>query len=201
VQLQISGELKRVLAVWQWSRKSNPGSHDPSNLDAHTLARTLAPVAFAKGDVYKAVELAADVSRTTLQSPLVLDAVRIWAATLVSALSGATKVTVLSLSAARGALQGRQLKPQIVALLNGNWARSEPADGAVSILGTALDVLRYTNSFEAAVREGARTSSSCAALIGSLAGAHYGPNSIPGEWSNALADGAALSALARRFWL
>jgi ADP-ribosylglycohydrolase len=198
MQLRMPAELKRVLAAWQWSRKSNPGSHDPKNLDAHSLARTLAPALLTKGDAYKAAELAAEVSRTTLQSPLVLELVRVWAATLVSALSGATKTEILSMNTARNALHGRQLKPQIAALLNGNWTRSEPADGALSIIATALDVFRSTPSFEVAVREGARTSPTCAALVGSLAGAHYGPQSIPSEWSRAVSDASALSALARR---
>jgi ADP-ribosyl-[dinitrogen reductase] hydrolase len=191
--------LKRVLAAWQWSRKSSPGSHDPKNLDAHPLARTLAPALFAKGDAYKAAELAADISRTTLQSPLVLDVVRVWAATLVSALSGATNAEVLSMHTAREAMHGRPLKPQIAALLNGNGARAEPADGAVSTVATALDAVRIAQSFEVAVREAARLSSSCAALVGSLAGAHYGPKSMPPEWLRALSEAPALTALARRF--
>jgi ADP-ribosyl-[dinitrogen reductase] hydrolase len=144
------------------------------------------------------VELAADVARATLHSPLVLDLVRVWAATLVSALSGATKGEILTMNTAREALHGRQAKPPILALLNGNLVRSEPSDGALSIVATALDVFRLTPSFEIAVRESARTSPSCAALAGSLAGAHYGPTAIPSEWSNALSEAATVSALARR---
>ena len=199
VQMSVPGELKRVLAMFQWSRKANPGSHDPANLDAHPVARTLSAAAFAQGDVFKAVELAVNVAGTTLQSPLVLDAVRVWAAVLVSALSGAAKSAVLSMGAAKDALQSRQVKPQIAALLNGHWAQTQPHDGAVSIVATALDVVRFTHSFENAVRESVRTSTSCAALVGALAGAHYGPSAIPIEWSRALFEADALSALARRF--
>jgi ADP-ribosylglycohydrolase len=198
-QLRMPAELKRVLATWQWSRKSNPGSHDPKNLDAHPLARTLAPALFVNGDVYKAAALAADVSRTTLQSPLVLDVVRIWAATLVSALSGQAKTDILSMRTAREVMHGRQVKPQIGALLDGKWTLSEPVGGAVSTVAKALDVFRVTSSFDAAIREAARASPSCAALVGSLAGAHYGPRSIPPEWSRALNVAPVLSALARRF--
>jgi ADP-ribosylglycohydrolase len=198
-QARLPAELKRVLAMWQWSRKRNPGSHDPKNLDAHPLARTLAAALFAKGDAFKAAELAVDLARTTLQSPLVLDVVRIWAATVVAALSGASKADVLTMSVASKAMHGRQLKPQIAALVSGNWSRSEPADGAISIVATALDVFRFTQSFEMAVREGARTSPSCAALVGSMAGAHYGLKAIPQEWVRALGEAASLSALGRRF--
>lgn len=198
-QAHTPGELRRVLAAWQFSRKAQPGSHDPMNLDAHTLARTLAPALFVKGDVFKAAELAAEVSRPTLQSPLVLDACRVWAVTLVGAFAGVTKADVLSMRSAREALRNRQLKPQIVALLQGNWARTEPLDGAISTLAAALEVFRATSSFEAAIRDAVRDSSTCAALVGTLGGAHYGVRAIPAEWTRALADAPALRALSKRF--
>jgi len=197
-QTRVPPELKRVLAMWQWSRKQNSGSHDPKNVDAHTMARTLAAAAFAKGDAFKAAELATELSRTTLQSPLVLDAVRIWGATLVTALSGAPKAEVISMSTANKVMHGRQVKPPIAAVLSGKWTRSEPADGAISILATALDVFRFTHTFEMAVREAARTSPSCAAITGALAGAHYGLRSVPDEWQRAVVDADALRALAQR---
>lgn len=197
VQMRVPSELKRVLAVWQWSRKPNPGSHDPQNLDPHPLARTLAPVLFAGGDIERAVVLATDVTRTTLQSPLVLDVCRIWAATLAAALEGAAKQELLAMRAAQDALRQRQPKPQITALLQGNWQPSEPVNGAISILASALDIFRFTHSFEAALREAARAgTSTCAALVGALAGAHYGRLSIPPEWLRALADRERLEALA-----
>lgn len=199
MQLRMPAELRRALAAWQWSRKSNPGSHDPKNLDAHPLARTLAPALFTNGDLYKACELASEISRTTLQSPLVLDVVRVWAATLVSALSGAAKTEILAMNAAREALRGRALKPPLVALVNGKWSPTEPTDGAISVVARALDAFRSTHTFETAVREGTRVSSSCAALVGSLAGAHYGSGSIPAQWSSAVPEATVLIALARRF--
>jgi ADP-ribosylglycohydrolase len=198
-QAHLPAELKRVLAAWQWSRKANPGSHDPKNVDAHPLARTLAVALFAKGDAFKAALLSADVSRTTLQSPIVLDLVRIWAATLVTALSGASKADVLSLKTARAAMQGRQVRPEVTALLAGNWSKSEPLEGAVSTLATVLEVCRTANSLETAVEQAAKTSSTCAALTGSLAGAHYGVRSIPGEWVRSLAEANIFTALAPRF--
>ncbi len=198
-QARVPAELKRVLAAWQWARKSNPGSHDPKNLDAHPVARTLAAALFAGGDPYKAAQLAADVSRTTLQSPLVLDTVRVWAATLVTALSGATKAQVLSMRAAGEAMQGRPVKPPIASLLNATWARSGSDDDAVSSVAAALQVMSDTHSFEGALREAVRTSPTCASLVGSLAGAHYGSRAIPGEWTRALPESSTLNALARRF--
>jgi ADP-ribosyl-[dinitrogen reductase] hydrolase len=197
-QSRVPPELKRVLAVWQWSRKPNPGSHDPKNLDPHPLARTLAVVLWAKGDVDRGADVAVEVARTTLQSPLVLDAARLWAATLAAAFKGDAKTDLLALKAAQGALRQRQLKPQITALLAGDWRRTEPLDGALSLLANALDIFRATSSFESAIREGVRGGSTCAALVGSLAGAYYGSLAIPVEWRRAVPDSARLAQLLSR---
>jgi ADP-ribosyl-[dinitrogen reductase] hydrolase len=199
MQSRVPAELKRVLAVWKWSRKTNSGSHDPKNLDAHSLARTLGAVLFAKGDVFRAAELAAEVSRPTLQSPLVLDACRIWAATLTAALKGATKQELLTMHAAQDALRNRQSKSPITALINADWRPTPPLDGAIALLASALDIFRFTNSFEAAIREAARSVSTCGALVGSLAGAHYGVRSVPIEWQLAVSHRDRLVELASRF--
>jgi ADP-ribosyl-[dinitrogen reductase] hydrolase len=198
-QSRVPPELKRVLAVWQWSRKPNPGSHDPKNLDPHPLARTLAAVLWTKGDVDRAADAAFEIARTTLQSPLVLDAARLWAATLASALKGDAKTDLLALKAAQAALRQRQVKPQIAALLAGDWRRTEPIDGAPSLLANVLDIFRATNSFESAIREAVRGGSTFAALVGSLAGAYYGSQAIPLEWRRAVPDSARLAQLVSRF--
>jgi ADP-ribosylglycohydrolase/protein-tyrosine phosphatase len=201
VQARVPAELKRVLATWQWSRKSNPGSHDPKNLDAHSMARTLAAALFANGDVFRAADLAAEVSRSTLQSPLVLDTCRVWGATLTAALKGDTKTELLTMHAAQDAVRNRQLKPPVAALIQGDWVRTEPADGAIALVATALDIFRFTQSFEAAIREAARSVGTCGALVGSLAGAHYGIRSVPTEWQRAVSERDHLAELARRFTL
>ncbi len=198
MQARVPPELKRALGVWQWSRKPSPGSHDPANLDAHTLARSLAAALFAKRDVGRAAELAVDVSRTTLQSPLVLDACRLWAATLTAALDGAAKADVLALRAARDLMQRRPLKPQIATLLDGDWQYPAPAVGALATLAAVFDIFRFTQSFERAIGEAARVGSTCAALVGALAGAYYGCGAIPVEWRRAVPDGERIAALARR---
>jgi ADP-ribosylglycohydrolase len=197
---RVPQELKRVLAVWQWSRKLSLGSHDPQNVDAHTLARSLAPALFEREDPTRAATLAAEVSRTTLQSPLVLDACRIWAATLAAALSGETKEQVLSMHAAKTALQGRQLKPRVAELLQGNWQYGRVPNGALELLASALDIFRSTHSFDGALREATKIGvTNAGALVGSLAGAYYGSAAIPIEWRNALSQREQLAALATRF--
>ncbi|HEY8540361.1 MAG TPA: ADP-ribosylglycohydrolase family protein [Steroidobacteraceae bacterium] len=199
VQSRVPAELKRVLAVWQWSRKPNAGSHDPNNLDPHSLARSLAPALFARGDARAAAELAVEVSRTTQQSPIVLDACRILATTLSAALQGAPKMDLIGLRAVREALAGRALKPPLAQFLKGDWRPVEPRDSAPGLLVSAFDIFRFTNSFEAAVREAARTHSTCGAIVGALAGAFYGSRAVPIEWRRALAERETLCNLAARF--
>ena len=87
----IPAELRRALSAWQWSKKPNAGSHDPKNLDSHSLPRTLAVALFLRRDAERAIDLAADVSRTTQQAPIVLDLCRVWAGQFIDALSGVAK--------------------------------------------------------------------------------------------------------------
>lgn len=199
MQGRIPAELKRALGVWQWSRKPNPGSHDPKNLDPHSLARTLSAAMFAKGDGVRAAELAVEVSRTTQQSPLVLDACRVWAATLSDALNGDAKAELLELRSARAAVRQRQIRPQIAALLDGDWRRAEPAEGALALLAKVFDIFRSTQTFESAIREAVYVSTTCAAWVGALAGAHYGSTAVPIEWRRAAPEHERLAQLASRF--
>jgi protein-tyrosine phosphatase/ADP-ribosylglycohydrolase len=198
-QPRVPAELKRVLAVWQWSRKPNAGSHDPNNLDPHSLARSLAPALFARTHARAAAELAVEVSRTTQQSPIVLDACRILAATLSAALQGAAKMDLIGLRAAREALAGRTLKPPLAQFLDGDWRPVAPAAGAPALLVRAFDIFRFANSFESAIGEAARTHSTCGAIVGALAGAYYGSSAVPLEWQQALSERDTLKGLASRF--
>lgn len=195
-------ELKRALAAWQWSKKLNAGTHDPKNLDPHTLARTLAPALYSAGNAAAALELAAEVSRTTQQSPVVLDLCRLWCALLLDAANGASKAMLASCSGAAGQLvRRRALKPQVRALLDqGSPTRSARASDALEVTQHAIDSFAATASFRDAilrcVAQG-RAVASAAALCGALAGAHYGIDAIPSEWRAKLADEPVLRSLAR----
>ncbi len=195
-------ELKRALAVWQWSKKPLAGSHDPKNLDPHTLARTLAPALYAARDAAAAVELAAEVSRTTQQAPIVLDLCRLWCALWIDAVTGASKSALTSHSGPSAQLvRRRSLKPQVRALIE---AKAEPlgnrASDAIAVTRHAIESFATTSSFRDAILRCAaqgRAVASAAALCGALAGAHYGIDAIPSEWRAKLADEPALRSLAR----
>lgn len=202
-QLPVPPDLKRALAVWQWSKKPFAGSHDPKNLDPHTLVRTVGSSMFYVHDVSAAIDLAAEVSRTTQQSPIVLDLCRAWGAIWVDALNGATKEALIGFSgAAAQRLKQRALKPQVKAFVDRQNVAIERPDDALGVSYRALESFARTSTFKDAVlRSIAQVpgKATAAALCGALAGAHYGIEAIPSEWRTQLPEEQALRSLARQF--
>lgn len=194
-------ELKRALGVWQWSNKPHAGSHDPKNLDPHTLVRTLAVASYYLNDVPTAIEVASEVSRTTLQSPIVLDLCRLWCATWIDAIDAAPKSELVSFTGRAAALaRKRALKPQVEALIEKPVTYASHASDALAVTQLAIQSLRVSDSFEHAILEclaQAQAASSAGALTGALAGAHFGIDAIPNEWRTMLSTETALRALAR----
>src|SRR5437868_7403624 len=119
----ISSEFKRALTAWKWSRKSNGGTHDPKNLDPHSLTRSLAVALYQRTIPAAAIPLAVEVSRTTHQSPVVLDVCRVWTALLIDALSGVSKPDLLSLERgdAMAVARARKFRPELAQLLAQDW--------------------------------------------------------------------------------
>jgi ADP-ribosylglycohydrolase/protein-tyrosine phosphatase len=197
----VPAELKRALGAWKWSRKPNAGTHDPKNLDPHSLPRTLAAALYLRADAQRAIDVAADQSRTTQQSPIVLDLCRLWAALLVDALSGVDKATLLAFNGpALALLRHRALKAPVKSLIERKQRRGADETGdALADTHAALAAFGNTATCSEAVLQVATTPSSpvAAALCGALAGAHYGIDSLPSEWRRQLAEDAPLRSLAR----
>lgn len=195
-------ELKRALAAWQWSKKPNAGSHDPKNLDPHTLARTLAVAMFVRSDPQGAIDLSAEVSRTTLQSPIVLDLCRVWAALLIDALAGVEKASLAAFNGpAMQQARSRMFKKPVQMLIDGgSRAESEQGGDALSVTRIAVATFARTHSVRDALLQvvtSSRAAPAAAALCGALCGAHYGIETIPPEWRRQLSDDAVLRSLAR----
>ncbi|HEY5810955.1 MAG TPA: ADP-ribosylglycohydrolase family protein [Povalibacter sp.] len=191
-------DFKRALASWQWSRKANAGSHDPKNLDPHSLARTLAVALYAHQDPVRAAELAADVSRTTQQSPVILDLCRVWTALLIDAVAG-TLATDLWQGPASKSIRERPVRRELNPLVAGSWSELMQQDaGALTACAAALDAFRKGRTFAAGMSH-ALQSPTAAALYGSLAGACSGIHGIPSRWQERLPQGHSLQALAKRF--
>ena len=198
----VPAELKRALGAWQWSRKPNAGTHDPKNLDPHSLPRTLAVALYLRGDPQRAMDIAVDVSRTTQQAPVVLDLCRLWSALFTDALSGVDKATLLAFNGpAATVLRHRPLKAPVKGLIERKPRRESDGVGdAVTVTRTALTAFgNAANGSDALlhVASTAQGSPAAAALCGALVGAHYGIDSIPPEWRRQLAEDAPLRSLAR----
>jgi protein-tyrosine phosphatase/ADP-ribosylglycohydrolase len=196
----IPAELRRALSAWQWTKKPNAGSHDPKNLDSHSLPRTLAVALFLRRDAECAIDLAADVSRTTQQAPIVLDLCRVWAGQLIDALSGVAKAELNACNGpAMQRVRQRSLKSPVQGVLTRYDAAGEDMSNALRVTQVAIRSFATTNAFRDALLHVAtahRTPPAAAALCGALCGAHYGVDAIPLEWRRRITADAALRSLA-----
>ena len=195
-------EVRRALAGWQWSRKKLAGTHDPANLDPHSLPRTLVVAMFLRGDDQAAIEAAVEASRTTQQSPIVLDLCRVWAALFLDAFAGVDKQTLLGFGGpAMQLVRQRQLKPPVKQLLEGRGAKPcADASDALSVTCVALDGFATAKTLHDAlirVLTSSRAAPSAAALCGALCGAYQGSDAISPELQRQLPEEAVLRSLAR----
>ncbi len=199
----ITASTAQALASAQWRQQPYAGSHDPQQLHPEALSRVAPVVLHAFADPTQAVELAADVARTTSQAPLVLDACRLLAAMLHAALSGAARAQVLSPPAS--AFAARALRPQVAAIgaeqcLDG----APPADASGDVLAV-LTLARWAFGSTTNFRDGALRavnlgghSDVIGAVYGQLAGAFYGLSAVPRGWREVLAHAEQIAQLADR---
>jgi len=207
VPLALPVEVGKALAQWQWSRKPIAGSHDPNNRDAHALARTLAAVLFFARDPSKTLLEVGESARTTLQSPIALDANRAFAVAVLDALNGADKDALLSFKRTDNAqlLRQNRLKLPVTQVMDGWWRGPAPpartGRDALSVFSTALWAFAQTENFRDGVLLAVNSSgapSSAGAVYGAIAGAFYGMRAIPKEWRSALLKADALMDVAQR---
>lgn len=199
----VPADVRRALATWQWTRKPYAGSHDPANLDTHSLARTAAVALYFRDQPELAIEAAADASRTTQQSPVVLDACRLYAALLCAALAGRARQELVHFAASQAAgwLQNRQLKPEIEALSRRNWVEASRPVLRTDIVGT-LELALWCFAQSTDIRSGLKLlaavpsmSASAGAVYGALAGAHSSLAAIPTDLRRQLQEYERIDAI------
>jgi protein-tyrosine phosphatase/ADP-ribosylglycohydrolase len=195
-------EVRRALAGWQWSRKKLAGTHDPANLDPHSLPRTLVVAMFLCDDAQAAIDGAVEASRTTQQSPVVLDLCRVWAALFVDAFAGVSKQTLLRFGGpAMQLVRQRQLKAPVQELIAGRGNKPcADANDALAVTCVALDGFgagKTLHDVLIRVLTSSRAAPSAAALAGALCGAYHGSDAIPPELQRQLPEEAVLRSLAR----
>ena len=202
-----SAATVRALATAQWTGNPYAGSHDPAHADAEPLARIGPAIAFFNRDTRHAVEAAVNCARITHQAPLTLDAVRYLAGLIAGALRGATRDELLApLYTPRPDLwDSVALKPRIRDVASGSWRSRKPRAVATGphAAATALQAALWAFERGGNLRECLVAAAglggdadTTAAIVGQLAGAHYGAAALPSRWRSTLARADEIEALA-----
>ena len=202
----ISAETAKALAQAQWTGNPRAGSHDPTRPSKEPLARLGPVAAWLLADPVQAMEAAVDCARVTHQAPLTLDAVRYFAGLLVGALQGRPKVELLApmFSPVEGYWERHALKPEIARVAAGEWRDKAPplifgGGQAKDALEVALWSFARAGSFREAVLAAVNLggdADTTGAIVGQLAGAHYGAAAIPRPWRASLVEADRVTALA-----
>ena len=206
---QATADVARALATYQWRRLPMAGSHDPKDRTASSLPRVVSAAAFAADDPPAAVALAVECSRTTHQSPIVLDACRCYAALVVGALRGEQPAVLFSgiYEPVPGLWKKKPLKAEITSALASPPPvqqeprhRGQPGD-VVHALASARAAVAAAGDVEGAIERAihaGREPALDAALAGALGGALWGAAEIPAGRIEALARVDVLERLAAR---
>ena len=188
---QASPDVARALANYRWRGQPMAGSHDPRDLGTASLSRAVI-AALIEPDAAEAVTLASEASRTTHQSPLVVDACRCLAAMLSGVLQGdARALSAHPYTPAPGFWDARPLKPEVEALKSPPAAEPHgaPHPDAIRVLAHVRESVAGSADFEGAVRAAVADKHEpaiCGALAGALAGGVYGLRGIPAAMLDAL---------------
>jgi ADP-ribosylglycohydrolase len=179
-----SPDVARALATYRWRGQPRAGSHDPKDVAASSLPRVLAAVLHAGLDPTQAIALAAECARTTHQSPLILDACRLYAAVQLGVLQrrdAAAWAEAVPEPAAR-CWGAKPLRKDVRATL-ARPHTAAAADDVLQVLAATRHVLGRAGSFEEAMagaREAAKESASpVGSLVGTLFGLAHGYDALP----------------------
>jgi ADP-ribosyl-[dinitrogen reductase] hydrolase len=203
----ISVATSRALAAAKWTGIPYSGSHDPAQADAEPMARIGPAVAWHRSDARAAIDAAVSCARVTHQAPLTLDAVRYFAALLAGALAGTDKETLLSpmFGPEPGYWDEAGLRPRIAAVAGGSWRGRKPRtivlarNAAATVLEAALWAFDRGRDLQECLESAASHGGdpwTAAAMVGQLAGAHYGASGLQSAWRDRLARVAEIETLA-----
>lgn len=178
----VSGALRR----YEHTDEPFAGSTDPRSAGNGSLMRLAPVVLFYHPDSDACVRYAGESSRTTHGAPEAVDACRIFARILSSALDGHSKPEVLAPATPSSASE--RLRSIAAGAYRGQPAHQIRGTGyVVDSLEAALWCFERTNSFRDAVLAAANLgddADTTAAICGQVAGAFYGSGGIPESWTN-----------------
>lgn len=169
------------------------GSTDPYSAGNGSIMR-LAPVPlFYDGDMKKAIHLSVESSRTTHAAPEVLDACRYFSGLILGALQEENKETLLSplYTPVKGTWESFPLSERLFEVANGSFKEKQPPDiqgsgYVVKSIEAALWAFYHSNSFTEGLLKAVNLgddADTTGAIYGQLAGAYYGIEEVPEEWS------------------
>jgi ADP-ribosylglycohydrolase len=204
----IGNATRDALGRFEQSGDPLAGSTDPHTAGNGSLMR-LAPVALAfANDAEKAIQQAAESSRTTHGAATAVDACRYFASLLVGVLWGRDKKELLAphFCVHKDYWTKHPLHTEVAAVAAGSFKQRKPPQirgtgYVVQSLEAALWAFHSTDNFRdgclAAVNLG-DDADTTGAIYGQLAGAYYGPGQIPASWLEKLTLRETIEALADR---
>ncbi len=199
-----AADVAKALATYRWRGLPMAGSHDPKDASATSLPRVLAAALYAGNDPAAALALAAECSRTTHQSPLVLDACRCYAAMLVCALQGQPVQSWLHEvpEPVPGCWNARPLRSDVRAAVAAGAVvdKGGSTNDVLHVLATARRIVLDAADFDSAIEQGRRSVREDAALVTALVGTMYGLrhgfSALPADQLERLAAREKLEAVA-----
>lgn len=191
--------VKTALASYLRTGEPLAGSTDPFTAGNGSLMR-LAPVVLAfRRNFESAIHHAAESSRTTHAAPTTIDACRYFTGLLLGALEGRSKEELLRSffcpAPHEQYWKRHSLSPEIAEIAKGSFKQKEPP----AIIGSgfvvrSLEAVLWAFYRSDSFREGAlravnlgNDADTTGAIYGQLAGAFYGANAIPKDWTERLA--------------
>lgn len=180
--------ISDALSRYQETSEPYSGSSNPYTAGNGSLMRLTPVVLYYFPDREQVQIFAANSSRTTHAAPEAVECCQLFAELIFSALQGASKRELLN------AAKSIFLEPKVRAIARGDYlikSRHEIQGSGycVAALEAALWCFNQTESFEAAILKAANLgddADTTAAIVGQLAGAHYGVIAIPENWLETL---------------
>lgn len=176
--------VRTALAEFEAHGEPFAGSIDPFSAGNGSMMRLAPVVLFYFPDLQRVDDFSRQSSRTTHGAQEAIECCVVLARAIGSALNGATKEQLLNVSCAG------LTAPKVLAIAQGEYGDKPRADitgsgYAVASLEAALWCVQHTDSFADAVLTAANLgddADTTAAIVGQLAGAHYGVQGIPQGW-------------------
>jgi ADP-ribosyl-[dinitrogen reductase] hydrolase len=196
----IGTTVRTALQRFESTQDPFAGSTDSCTAGNGALMRLAPVVLFFYPDLPAVRRFAIDSTRTTHGAPEALDCSQLLAHVLARGLDGASRQQMLDGSALDLA------SPRVAALATGTYLGKSESDVAgtgyaVASLEAALWCFSNTESFEAAVLRAANLgddADTTSAIVGQVAGVHYGIRAIPEAWRARLHLGTEIESIARR---